>query len=471
VIKDDVANNNPIFEVTTGSSSTTYRMAGITFEGDSSLPDNNAKYNGMLSINGLSSNFRLDHVTLDQTTYNPATSNGNATLANMGDCIWGSVDHGIYKTHGTGNAVRELTGKCFGDSGGQGDQAWSHGPDFGTNEYLYLENNTFVADFWNGFINDLWLGGRMVVRFNNSTSGSLQVHATGSGNGSGRSGRAMEIYNNTFTGIFDSGSGNPSYNVDFITGGTALIFNNNAAPSGSAGWKNFLDLVNDHFNGATNYDLCGSSSQGFMYNGTTAINNLFLPDVRRSDYASVPSPWDGNTNTEGYPVLDQPGRGAGWLLSGSYPGGCVSGGTRCSYSNTAGTGSCVVQYPNQASEPIYLWGNTWSCPSGNCGVNVGLTDATSNLIGENRDFYRDTDNSGNLRTFTGNPSTGPGTGSGTLAARPSTCTQGVAYWATDQGSWNSSGSGGQGVLYVCGASGWPSTPTYTPYQYPHPLDH
>ena len=62
-----------------------------------------------------------------------------------------------------------------------------------------------------------------------------------------------------------------------------------------------------------------------------------------------------------------------------------------------------------------------------------------------------------------------GTGFGTLASRPASCTTGVAYWATDQGSWNQSGSGGQGALSICGDGGWPSSPSYTPYTYPHPL--
>src|SRR5213076_1545599 len=37
-----------------------------------------------------------------------------------------------------------------------------------------------------------------------------------------------------------------------------------------------------------------------------------------------------------------------------------------------------------------------------------------------------------------------GIGHGTLANRPTTCTTGVGYWASDQGSWNTSGSGGNG---------------------------
>lgn len=61
-----------------------------------------------------------------------------------------------------------------------------------------------------------------------------------------------------------------------------------------------------------------------------------------------------------------------------------------------------------------------------------------------------------------------GVGRGVLASKPATCTTGVGYWATDQGSWNTGGSGGQGVFYKCTATNtW--TQYYTPYTYPNPL--
>jgi hypothetical protein len=68
-----------------------------------------------------------------------------------------------------------------------------------------------------------------------------------------------------------------------------------------------------------------------------------------------------------------------------------------------------------------------------------------------------------------------GVGAGTLAARPTTCTTGVGYWATNQSITNLTGMVGvdpatpvSGTLYKCTATNtW--TAFYTPYTFPHPL--
>lgn len=68
-----------------------------------------------------------------------------------------------------------------------------------------------------------------------------------------------------------------------------------------------------------------------------------------------------------------------------------------------------------------------------------------------------------------------GVGHGTLANRPTTCTTGVAYFATDQGSWNQSGGAnpvswaGQGRMDVCTSTNTWTNGVYAPYTYPHPL--
>jgi len=86
-------------------------------------------------------------------------------------------------------------------------------------------------------------------------------------------------------------------------------------------------------------------------------------------------------------------------------------------------------------------------------------------ITADRDYFND-----NVYTFNGTS----GVGCGTLANRPTTCTKGVGYWATNQSCSNLAGMVGaypqtpiSGTLYKCTETNtW--TAYYTPYTYPHP---
>ena len=89
---------------------------------------------------------------------------------------------------------------------------------------------------------------------------------------------------------------------------------------------------------------------------------------------------------------------------------------------------------------------------------LGIDEGSANQIVANRDYY--------LETGSFNGTTGMGVG--TIGSRPSTCTAGVAYWATDEGSWRSGYPSSSGRLYKATATNtW--TLYYTPYTYPHPL--
>lgn len=154
---------------------------------------------------------------------------------------------------------------------------------------------------------------------------------------------------------------------------------------------------------------------------------------------------DGNIDT-GYPCRDQIGRSKDDSL---YTG---------NYNGTTGSGS----WPTQTLTPVYGWNNLQSS------TQIGFTPVESATYdAENRDWYK-------FSSATGSPQT-VGVRVDTLANRPAGCTAGVGYWATDQGSWNTSTSnpqgtqlnGADGVLYKCTGNAW--TTLYIPYTYPHPL--
>lgn len=111
----------------------------------------------------------------------------------------------------------------------------------------------------------------------------------------------------------------------------------------------------------------------------------------------------------------------------------------------------------QVAMPIYIWGNlTAGSP-----LNVAVSNEGNNQLHMevNREFYCDAGNAGCSN----------GVRIGTIAAQPSTCTTGQAYWSTDQGgNWNTlNGAANDGTLYKCtGTNTW--TSYYTPLTYPHP---
>lgn len=148
-------------------------------------------------------------------------------------------------------------------------------------------------------------------------------------------------------------------------------------------------------------------------------------------------------------------------------------------------------WPNWVRTPAYAWSNDidgtvmpllndLSNPS-----DGGPAQAVDNHVPEgdttwDPDFYNQAD--ANNAHCTDDPFDGTcGVGVGVIASRPATCTLGVAYWATDEGEWDSTnGATADGRLYRCeyvngpqydrlngsGATEW--SLYYTPYDYPHP---
>jgi hypothetical protein len=176
-----------------------------------------------------------------------------------------------------------------------------------------------------------------------------------------------------------------------------------------------------------------ASSRILANSADTITYDTGTPDGQRKTF----NVGDGFAIYKVLAALDQPGRGKGDLLTDKDP--MVTG-----------------SWPNEALEPVYAWGNVYQGKD----QNSRQLDVASNYptIRENRDFYNE------KTPFDGTT----GVGVGPLADRPKTCTPGVAYWANDQGEWDSTHDGPDGQLYVCTA---PNTWAfyYKPYTYPHPL--
>jgi len=197
----------------------------------------------------------------------------------------------------------------------------------------------------------------------------------------------------------------PYFTPVFIRGGTGTIFGNTIA----SGW----------------------GEPYISFDNTRSYRPL--PPLGRCDGTA---PADGNQHVSpapdpGWPCRDQ----IGWNTD--------------TFKWTAGTPN-----PPQLNEPAYIWSNT----IGGSPAKVNVRNGVTAWIQANRDYYIQD------ASFDGTT----GVGVGTIASRPSSCTTGVAYWATDEGEWDSRNAGGDGQLYKCTSTNtWKLY--YRPYTYPHPL--
>lgn len=479
------------------------RISGMTLQPATST----SPYSPIMIIGTCTSsgcpNIRVDNMVFPSTWQ--GTNLQDAQLLVVDNCF-GVLDHNtVTGVAGSSSGVGlvNVNFSAWRGVGQYGDNSWASPDTYGTNQALYIENNTFTSAFaedtdsGSTYVNTG--GARFVCRFNTFNSVTLATACTNHGTettGRPRGGRQMEAYNNTLTCTSSNGCAGFG-----IRSGPALIFNN-ALTAESGSWFNGIvtPLLERSSRGpATPWGTCDGTggydlNDGVIY-GTGTVTTSGTSTFSDSAASWTTNEWAGSAVTNGVPYsvhdvtqnfgdeitantatqytfvagpcasnsctpftwntsdsyqisratvcIDQPGRGQSNYISGTTP---------------------TTGWVNNALDPMYEWADTYSGTFAHTPVYITST----NRILINRDYYNQVSQS--AQTSSTSPFNGTvGTGFGTLANRPATCTTGVAYWATDQGSWNTSGSGGQGVLYICGASGWPSSPSYTPYTYPHPL--
>ncbi len=421
IIDGDTGDSNWLWETTTRNSSSYFRFAGITIQAGAGIE----KQNGTLNWQGFSQNARLDHDHFNALT---GTSSQNMTIR-ITNWIYGVADH---------NLMDGLTGiEIYLDEYGSGtanfgDNSWAAATNFGSGNAFFIENNTINGGPSSGgqyasYLGDCYQGGRQVIRYNTINNAGIDEHPTG-GAERWRGCRSTEIYMNTMNG----NSTTPTFTGFFDSSAPALMWGN-AAP---IGYESMIWLVSAR----DGYDYAQVAvPNGWGYCSATPISGIAGPSV-----------WDQNSaGANGYACLDQAGRGQSDLLNGQ------------DFPNALDTVTGTATWPHQALEPIYEWLDKWQPTSyapGRTIVTLANPSVDSTTFVQNRDWYQYT-LSWNGSAFIGTAFNGTvGTGSGLLSARPSTCTAGVAYWATDTNT-----------LYKCTGNAWSTY--YTPYTYPHPLDH
>ncbi len=151
---------------------------------------------------------RIDHCFMDHL-------NDHAIMT---FALQGVVDHNVILNTPTKRPTTAY-GVGIGADNDYGDYSWTQGPGWGTEGFIFWEDNIIVSDTFYAWM-DGFGGPRIVWRYNDGTKGWIETHGTESG-GRYRGGRSMEVYRN----IFRHSGGGATLIVN-IRSGAALIHNN-----------------------------------------------------------------------------------------------------------------------------------------------------------------------------------------------------------------------------------------------------
>lgn len=465
-------------------------------------------------------NLRLDNLVAPNTFAGIGISDDAFAVINN---VFGVADHnsvGGPAAGSNGLDFLNIGNGAWAGVGVWGDNSWASADTFGTSQEFYLENNAFTNAFGTDMDaypgNGNFGGGRASCRFNtfNGVTGATACTDHGTDTiGRIRGGRQLEFYGNSINcssgcgAIFGDRSSVSMVFLNTITSGSTGTFVSidtqrrwrEDTPWGPCDGTGAFDTDD----GTTYYSgtVASFSPTGDNYivnvSGTPWTANEWNPSPTGSPYSfhdvttnfgyeiapgntnnSITSYFSCNgngcssapANGDSFQILratvcmDQPGRGAGQLVQGGDCNTFPTSGHLCPQLVSTGTTGPVAE----ALDPSLEGDDT-----GTAGSQYVSNDSQGEIA--NRDWY-----SQNVGQTAQTSSTSPfngtsGTGFGILVRMPATCTTGVGYFATDQGSWNGSGGSnpisysGQGIWYVCGPTNtW--TVAMTPYTYPHPLD-
>jgi hypothetical protein len=365
IIKDAVQNTQLIrWSLPAGQPS---RMTGIEFQ-DGGRVNIGTAPGGIIRIDGSNTNgstFRMDHCKwLNLWGYF------------VTDTVIGVLDHNEIVVGGrTGEWLYPYGMRWNG--GDYGDGSWAVPANYGSSQFLFLEDNSIIS-VGNGLsqIIDVFGGGRVVMRHNTLFGVITGNHGTES-TGRVRSGRAMDIYANSINcdnrNKFVGGNrgGSELFHNNTITncGGTLAqhalgsyrmifpfpvwggadgtnVWDHNSGPffSGTASSVGTLTVTTTGANWSLNqwagYTIkrTAGGTPGFAYINGNSSNTINFSATGGFGANLSFSLGDAFTISKVEQTIDQPGIGAGPLLRGNPPP--------------------RPQNWDQSVEPCYMWGNT-----------------------------------------------------------------------------------------------------------------
>lgn len=382
------------------------RLTGFTFQGQSSQA--NLLYKSEVGFGGTSMNVRVDHVFFNYCAQADINMTGPI----------GCIDHCQFNLN-FDNGV-QCWGYNFGgaDADALGDGSWSTPMQWGTTNAVYIESCIFnYATYPGPGVNDSSAGARIVFRYNICTNCFFQHHGTETTQM--RSGRASEIYMNTFVNTIGLGANGWPEGVPVeLRGGSAVIWSNTITGYGAlASLEDFRSTDNyppfGAANGLNSWDTnnpiliatgihTGASGSGFLQASANWTANQFIPGYEVLDVTQ------GATNSGSYSLIYSNGANVAYTILG-HVGTAMSwnsGDVYAIYQSYrhldqcgSGSGDPVVlvnnspinqltglpTWPHEAIEPIYQWGNTLN---GNANPAIGQT--TYNIIQLGRDYFDNT---------------------------------------------------------------------------------
>lgn len=386
-----ITGKGPLLSINTGAPGGTFafRLSGFKFT--------NPTTGSIGSLWNGGKGWRIDHNIFDHpqpsALFSFNNNNGSAWS------LFGLIDNNTFNNANIG---------IVGDSDSAED-SWQAAAQWGTDNAVFIEDNTFTMNTTCGVGNvnsiDHNNGARSVIRHNIFYDAYVEIHSACQT--SVRGNRSTEIYDNIFRRTCDDYAGYVN-----LRGGSAVITDNLVTGRWYSGGGNSGKVAIDNRRSFWDVGCCavadctGAGVPNYcctgVGTGTCAGWGFGDCDGTKAVDGNASNPAHGGT-VDGWPCLDQPGRGTGVIGS-------------------------------QASDPIYIWNNTTGknclggankfatctvdgdCPSSTCSTEttqpnvVYLRVNTGNSpyqIVSGRDYYENTAKSGYTKYAYPHPLTAP----------------------------------------------------------------